>query len=197
MDNNRFFSLSDITNRIQQILQPHIGKNFWVKAEISSGRERGGSFYCDLVESDDSGKFRAQMRCTIWNRDLKSIRKKFKEHDLDLVLDDGTAVGFQCSLQFHPQFGLSLKAVAADPSFALGELELKTSILHAYGHSGQYPRFFLSLLLIDEAAKRPLSMAALRMCCSKTPWQLIQYVFKINHDISMQEIFCINCPATR
>jgi exodeoxyribonuclease VII large subunit len=65
------------------------------------------------------------MRCTVWNRDLANIRKQFKEHDLDLILDDGTAVGFQCSLQFHPQFGLSLKAVGADPAFALGELELK------------------------------------------------------------------------
>ncbi len=123
--NNRFFNLSDITTRIQQILQPHIGTLFWVKAEISSGRERGGSFYCDLVESDQSGKIIAQMRCTVWNRDLANIRKQFKEHDMDLILDDGTAVGFQCSLQFHPQFGLSLKAVGADPAFALGELELK------------------------------------------------------------------------
>ena len=121
----RFFNLSDITNRIQQILQPHIGHLFWVKAEISSGRERGGSFYCDLVESDQTGKIIAQMRCTVWNRDLANIRKQFKEHDLDLKLDDGTVVGFQCSLQFHPQFGLSLKAVGADPAFALGELELK------------------------------------------------------------------------
>ncbi|WP_319405782.1 hypothetical protein [uncultured Desulfosarcina sp.] len=38
--NTRFFSLSDITTRVQQILQPHIGKLFWVKAEISSGREK-------------------------------------------------------------------------------------------------------------------------------------------------------------
>ena len=124
-NNKRFFNLSDITSRVQNILQPYIGKLFWVKAEISSGRERGGSFYCDLVESDESGKIVAQMRCTIWNRDLSNIKSQFKEHDLDLILDDGTAVGFQCSLQFHPQFGLSLKAVAADPAFALGELELK------------------------------------------------------------------------
>lgn len=124
-NNNRFFNLSDITDRIQQILQPHIGKPFWVKAEISSGRERGGSFYCDLVESDESGKIVAQMRCTIWNRDLSNIKSQFKDHDLNLILDDGTAVGFQCSLQFHPQFGLSLKAVATDPAFALGELEIK------------------------------------------------------------------------
>lgn len=121
----KFFTLSDITSRIQQILQPHLGKNFWIKAEISSGRERGGSFYCDLVETDEHGKIIAQMRCTIWNRDLANIRRQFKEHDLDLTLDDGTSVGFQCSLQFNSQYGLSLKVVGADPAFALGELELR------------------------------------------------------------------------
>ena len=121
----RFFNLSDITKRVQAILQPHIGKLFWVKAEISSGRERGGSFYCNLVEIGDNGEITAQMRCTIWSRDLANIKRRFKEYDLDLKLDDGTAIGFQCSLQFHPQFGLSLKAVGADPAFALGELERK------------------------------------------------------------------------
>ena len=93
-EDKRFYPLSAITTRIQQILQPHIGKLFWVKAEVSSGRERGGSFYCDLVESDESGKIVAQMRCTIWNRDLSNIKSQFKKHDLDLILDDGTAVGF-------------------------------------------------------------------------------------------------------
>jgi hypothetical protein len=64
-NNNRFFNLSDITSRVQAILQPHMGKHFWVKAEIASGRERGGSFYCDLVETDGNGKIIAQIRCTI------------------------------------------------------------------------------------------------------------------------------------
>jgi len=125
MNERSFFSLSAITNRVQAILQPYIGKLFWVKAEISSGRERGGSFYCDLVETKDSGEIIAQMRCTIWSRDLANIRKKFKDSDLDLILDDGTAVGFQCSIQYSPRYGLSLKVNDADPAFALGELELK------------------------------------------------------------------------
>jgi SAM-dependent methyltransferase len=42
-----FFSLLAVTTRIQEILQPAIGKQFWVKAEISSGRARGGHFYCN------------------------------------------------------------------------------------------------------------------------------------------------------
>jgi exodeoxyribonuclease VII large subunit len=73
-NNNRFFTLSDITNRVQAILHPYIGKLFWVKAEISSGKERGGSFYCDLVEADGNGKIIAQIRCTIWSRDLAAIK---------------------------------------------------------------------------------------------------------------------------
>jgi exodeoxyribonuclease VII large subunit len=121
----RFFPLSAITTRVQQILQPHIGKLFWVKAEISSGRERGGSFYCDLVESNQNGSVIAQMRCTIWNRTLSGIRRQFKKCGLDLKLENGTLIGFQCCLQYHPQYGLSLKVVDADPAFALGEIELK------------------------------------------------------------------------
>ena len=125
MNQRTFFNLSAITCRIQEILQPYIGKTFWVRAEISSGRERGGSFYCDLVETNDSGEIVAQMQCTIWSRDLAGIRKKFKDHDLDLILDNGTVVGLQCSIQYSPRYGLSLKATDADPTFALGELELK------------------------------------------------------------------------
>jgi len=33
-----FFSLLAVTTKIQEIFQPAIGKQFWVKAEISSGR---------------------------------------------------------------------------------------------------------------------------------------------------------------
>jgi len=125
MTDKRFFPLSAITKRIQAILAPHMGNQFWVKAEISSGRERGGSFYCDLVETDQKSKIVAQMRCSIWSRDLSNIKRQFKDCDLDLKLDNGTSVGFQCALQYHPKYGLSLKVVGADPAFALGELELK------------------------------------------------------------------------
>ena len=82
-----FYSLSSITKRIQDILQPHIGKLFWVKAEISSGRERGGSFYCDLVETDETGKIIAKMKCSIWNSDLSRIRKQFKEPRIHFALN--------------------------------------------------------------------------------------------------------------
>jgi exodeoxyribonuclease VII large subunit len=125
MNQPKFFNLSAITKRISEVLQPAIGKSFWLKAEISSGRERGGSFYCDLVETDASGKIVAKMSCTIWSRDLRAIKERFKSAGIPLVLDNGTTVGFQCSIQYNPQYGLSLKVTDADPAFSLGELELK------------------------------------------------------------------------
>ena len=93
MNQRTFFTLSAITKRIQEILQPAIGKLFWVKAEISADRKRGGFFLGDLVESNEHGEIIAQMRCTLWCRDLSAIRKKFNSCNLNRVLEDGTAVG--------------------------------------------------------------------------------------------------------
>lgn len=121
----RFFALSAITSRINVLLQPAIASQFWVKAEVSSGRERGGSFYCDLTETDVHGKLVAKVSCTIWQRDLASIRNLFKKNDMEFVLNDGTTVGFLCSLQYSPQYGISLRVIDADPAIAMGEMELK------------------------------------------------------------------------
>ena len=121
----RFFTLSQVTGRIAQVLAPHMGKDFWVRAEISSGRERGGSFYCDLVETGENDAIVAKLRCTVWSQDLARIRKKFEEAGVGLKLDDGTEVGLLCSLQYDARYGLSLKVQDADPAFAVGELELR------------------------------------------------------------------------
>ncbi|GAM10352.1 exodeoxyribonuclease 7 large subunit [Geobacter sp. OR-1] len=121
----RFFPLSKITERITVLLQPAISKQFWVKAEIASGRERGGAFYCDLIETGADGKIVAKITCTIWQRELTSIRELFNTSNMDLVLIDGTVVGFLCSLQYSPQYGLSLRVIDADPAIAMGEMELK------------------------------------------------------------------------
>ena len=123
--NKRFFPLSAITTRISELLQPAITKQFWVKAEIASGRERSGSFFCDLIETDAGGKIIAKVAGTIWPQDLAAIRRVFKARNLELLLADGTVVGFCCSLQFSPQYGISLRVIDADPAVTMGEMELK------------------------------------------------------------------------
>ena len=117
------FPLSAVTRRIQQLLAEASLKSFWIRAEITSGRRKGGSFYCDLTEADNQGQVIARLRCTIWPRDLKRIEERFAARAVELQLADGTAAIFCCQLQYSPQYGLSLKVIDADPAFALGELE--------------------------------------------------------------------------
>lgn len=121
----RFFTLSSVTRRINELLQPAINRQFWIRAEIASGRERSGSFFCDLVETDAKGKVCAKLSCNIWQSELTKIRALFKARDMDFVLTDGTVVGFLCTLQYSPQYGISLRVIDADPAFAMGEMELK------------------------------------------------------------------------
>ncbi len=121
----KYFTLVAVTRRITELLEPALSKTFWVKAEVSSGQERGGAFYCDLVDSDDRGRVRAQLRCMLWPRELARIRAKFAAAGLDLELADGCVVGMQCRLQFHARYGLSLSGIDMDPTLALGELELR------------------------------------------------------------------------
>jgi exodeoxyribonuclease VII large subunit len=121
----RFFPLSRIVERIDQLLRPAMEKTFWIRAELSSAKSKGQNFFCDLVETNDRGQLLAQVRCTIWGTEMRRIRDKFEAQGLDLNLTDGTVVGILCRLQFHPVYGMALRGVDMDPAFALGELELK------------------------------------------------------------------------
>jgi len=121
----RIFTLREVAARVAEIIQPHTGRQFWVRAEISSGRERGGSFYCDLVETGADGRPVAKMACTIWSASLAAMRERFATAEIELRLENGTEVALLCSIQYDPRYGLSLRAVDADPAFALGELELR------------------------------------------------------------------------
>jgi exodeoxyribonuclease VII large subunit len=118
-----FHSLSAVTDRIAHYLGPALGKTFWVRAEISSGRERGGNYYCDLLETDSRGRVVAKLACTIWSRRLSDIRARFREEGLELSIENGSVVGVECSLQYSAKYGLSLEVEDADPAFSLGEME--------------------------------------------------------------------------
>ena len=121
----RFFSLVQVAESVRAHLKGAIDKRFWLKAEISSQREWQGAFFCDLVETDNSGKQVAKFAARIWSRELTSIRQSFRRAALDLQLDNGTEVGICCSLQFDASYGVYLKVHDADPAFALGELEIR------------------------------------------------------------------------
>jgi exodeoxyribonuclease VII large subunit len=63
MNKPTYFPISAITKRVTEILQPVMSKYFWVRAEIQSGNEKGGTYYCTLVETNNKGQPIAKIAC--------------------------------------------------------------------------------------------------------------------------------------
>ncbi len=123
MATRKYATLTRVTRRIEALLGDALdAEPFWVRAELSSAKQRRGVLYCDLVETS-AGVVCAKLRCHVWSADLAAIRRQFERRGVGLALEDGTEVGIKCRVEFHPVYGLSLRGVDMDPEVALGELE--------------------------------------------------------------------------
>lgn len=156
-----YASLSRVMGRLQALLSPAFDQRFWLRAELGQANERDGAFYGELIEVNRGGTIVAKVRCAILSRELQRIRARFQEAGLELDLQRGTVIGVQCSVQFHPVHGLSLLICDMDPSFVLGELELRRRrILTGLERDGllgrnarcRLPLFPTRILLITSAA---------------------------------------------
>ncbi len=118
----RVFTLTDVTRRLREVLDPVSQKRFWVRAEVVKPSEKDGHLYATVVELHDGRKV-AEMRITIWKSTLSSIRRRFRDTGIDFALQDGHQALLECQVAFHPVHGLTLNVLDADPSFLLGEME--------------------------------------------------------------------------
>jgi exodeoxyribonuclease VII large subunit len=117
------FTLLQVTQNIQNVVNQVFKTGFWVKAEVNKLNFYAHSGHCfpELVEKTN-GKVVAEMRSTIWNSDVSRINANFIK-TLGEPLKDGITVLLFAMVDFHPTYGLTLKISDIDPSFTLGELE--------------------------------------------------------------------------
>ena len=117
------FTLLQVTQNIQNVVNQVFKTGFWVKAEVNKLNFYAHSGHCfpELVEKTN-GKVVAEMRSTIWNSDVSRINANFIK-TLGEPLKDGITVLLYAMVDFHPTYGLTLKISDIDPSFTLGELE--------------------------------------------------------------------------
>lgn len=117
------FTLLQVTQNIQNVVNQVFNTGFWVKAEVNKLNFYAHSGHCfpELVEKTN-GKVVAEMRSTIWNSDVSRINANFIK-TLGEPLKDGITVLLYAMVDFHPTYGLTLKISDIDPSFTLGELE--------------------------------------------------------------------------
>src|SRR5690554_4962482 len=108
MTEKKIYTLSKVTQAIENVISKYASNYIWVKAEIVKLNyyTQSGHCYPDLVEKKDN-KIIAELRGNIWSSNFEKINKKFKSV-LNEELGDNMTVVFYASVKFHSVYGLSL-----------------------------------------------------------------------------------------
>jgi Exonuclease VII, large subunit len=123
INGKKIFSLLEVTKSIQKTIADRYKSSYWIKAEMNKLNyyRHSGHCYPELVEKVN-GKVVAQLRCNLWKDDYIKINNTF-QRILKEPLKDGIKILFLATINFHPEYGLSLRIIDIDPSFTLGDLE--------------------------------------------------------------------------
>lgn len=110
-------SLLEYTARVTYAIasSPEI-HDVWIVAELSDVAVRGGHFYADLIQKDNTGRTVARMRSNLWASNYSRIRMRYlQERGEDLR--NGIKVRIKGSANHHSIFGLSFNISDLDPSY--------------------------------------------------------------------------------
>jgi len=117
------YSLTEVARSIQRTIADRYQRSYWIKAEMNRLNHYAHSGHCypELVEKKD-GKIITEMRAVLWNNDYERINRRFLETVRE-PLQNGITILFLATISFDPLYGLSLRILDIDPTFALGALE--------------------------------------------------------------------------
>ena len=117
-------SLSELLEQVKGALNKALPGHYWVVAEIMELRENRHC-YLELIEkSEENDSLLAKVRATIWASRYGMLRSFF-ETTTGSPLKSGIKILCKASIEFHPQYGLSLNITDIDPSYTLGDLARK------------------------------------------------------------------------
>ncbi|HON54080.1 MAG TPA: exodeoxyribonuclease VII large subunit [Bacteroidales bacterium] len=126
MVKDKIITLSDLQNEIKDSIEQRFTDRYWITAEISEIKNHyAGHCYMDLIdrkEGEDSVSAKAQ--AIIWANSYRIIRPFF-ETTAGQPLSKGMHVLLCVQVQFSSLYGLSLVVTDIDPTFSIGEQELK------------------------------------------------------------------------
>ncbi len=118
-------TLSELNGLVRELIETQMPGPYWVEAEIAELHESGGHCYLDLIEKDDKTNTpiaRASAKC--W-RSRWMILKPHFIHVAGKLLTKGMKVLLAVSPQFHENYGFSWIISDIDPTFTIGDMELK------------------------------------------------------------------------
>ena len=123
---NEGISLYDLQKRIKRCLEEGFPRQYWVKAEVSAIKANySGHCYIDLIDKGDSeGDIRAKGHAVIWSSSWRVLRPYFVSAT-GSEISAGMSILVKAQVQYSELYGLSLIVYDIDPSFTVGEAELR------------------------------------------------------------------------
>lgn len=132
--------LLELQEEIGKALESALQRSYWIRAEISEIKQQStGHCYLELVEKkqgEDSISARAQ--AIIWSSIFRMLRPYFTTTTGE-ELSRGMMILVKAQVQYTPLYGLSLIISDIDPSYTVGEQELKRQkTIHRLREEGMF-----------------------------------------------------------
>lgn len=122
MNTPSHLTLKQLNLLVRSTIERQLPDEYWVEAELSEIRERGGHCYMDLVEKEEGYNTpvaHASARC--WRQTWAMVRPTF-EQATGQRLAAGMKVLLKVYAQFHENYGFSWIVTDIDPTYTLGDL---------------------------------------------------------------------------
>lgn len=129
-DINAAISLNDYLSRIGLVVEKYVAKSQWVMCEIVSFNEKNGIYYFELVDKNEKGQRIKSQTAVLYKDKVYSVFSKF-ERATSVKISNGMKVLFKITAKFSASFGLSLYIEDVNPSFTIGEMEVKANNIRA------------------------------------------------------------------
>ena len=116
------YTLRQLNLMVHDTIAMQLPDEYWVEAELSECRERGGHCYMELVEKDDNNNTpvaRASAKC--WRQTWQMMQPYF-ERTTGQPLRAGLKVLVKVYAQFHEAYGFSWIVTDIDPTYTLGDM---------------------------------------------------------------------------
>lgn len=119
------FTLYELNEYIRQVMALNFPGELWVSCELGQVSQSRGHFWLDLTEKDKlTDTISAKATAVLWRKEYLRLLEELGT-GLDTLLQDGMQVLLKVKIDFHEAYGLKLIVKEIDPSYTLGQLEIK------------------------------------------------------------------------
>ena len=119
------YTLRQLNLMVRDAIEMELPEEYWVEAELSECRERGGHCYMELIEKDERTNTpvaRASAKC--WRQTWQMLQPHF-ERTTGQPLHAGLKVLLRVTAQFHEAYGFSWIVTDIDPTYTIGDMARK------------------------------------------------------------------------